>query len=70
MEITTIFLHRIFPLLLVNLKFARNIYRGENHNYLALHVGCFDSFSTNNKWIAEIGAIGYDNLLSVSRVYN
>ena len=65
-----IFLQRIFPLLLVNLKFARNIYRGRNRNYLALHVGCFDSFSTNNKWIAEIGAIGYDNLLSVSRVYN
>lgn len=38
--------------------------------YLVVHGDGFDSVSTNHRWIASLGAVGYDFLLSVNRVYN
>jgi UDP-2,3-diacylglucosamine pyrophosphatase LpxH/glycosyltransferase involved in cell wall biosynthesis len=38
--------------------------------YLVVHGDGFDSVSTNHKWIASLGAVGYDFLLGVNRVYN
>ena len=38
--------------------------------YLVLHGDGFDSVSTNHKWLALLGAVGYDFLLGVNRVYN
>ena len=38
--------------------------------YLVVHGDGFDSVSTNHKWLASLGAVGYDFLLKVNRVYN
>ena len=38
--------------------------------YLVVHGDGFDSISTHHKWLASLGAVGYDFLLSVNRVYN
>ena len=38
--------------------------------YLVVHGDGFDSVSTNHRWLASLGAVGYDFLLHVNRVYN
>lgn len=38
--------------------------------YLVIHGDGFDSVCTNHRWLASIGAVGYDFLLSVNRYYN
>jgi UDP-2,3-diacylglucosamine pyrophosphatase LpxH/glycosyltransferase involved in cell wall biosynthesis len=38
--------------------------------YLVVHGDGFDSVSTNHKWLASLGAVGYDFLLHVNRFYN
>ena len=38
--------------------------------YLVLHGDGFDSVSTNHRWLAKVGAVGYDFLLGVNRVHN
>lgn len=42
----------------------------EGTRYLVVHGDGFDSVSTNHKWLASLGAVGYDFLLRVNRVYN
>ena len=38
--------------------------------YLTVHGDGFDNVSTNHKWLASLGAVGYDFLLRVNRLYN
>ena len=38
--------------------------------YLVVHGDGFDSVSTHHKWLASLGAVGYDFLLRVNRLYN
>ncbi len=38
--------------------------------YLVVHGDGFDSVSTNHRWLASLGAVGYDFLLKVNRFYN
>ena len=38
--------------------------------YLVVHGDGFDSVSTNHRWLASLGAVGYDFLLRVNRFYN
>jgi len=42
----------------------------KDQRYLVVHGDGFDSVSTNHKWLASLGAVGYDFLLSVNRLYN
>jgi UDP-2,3-diacylglucosamine pyrophosphatase LpxH len=35
-----------------------------------VHGDGFDSVATNHRWIAMIGAFGYDSLLKINRIYN
>ena len=42
----------------------------EGKRYLIVHGDGFDSISTNHKWLAVLGAVGYDFLLRVNRLYN
>lgn len=42
----------------------------DGKRYLVVHGDGFDSVSTNHKWLASLGAVGYDFLLRVNRVYN
>ena len=38
--------------------------------YLVVHGDGFDSVCTNHRWLASVGAVGYDFLLNVNRIYN
>lgn len=38
--------------------------------YLVVHGDGFDSISTNHRWLASLGSVGYDFLLGVNRFYN
>lgn len=38
--------------------------------YLVVHGDGFDTVSTNHKWLASLGAVGYNFLLRVNRFYN
>lgn len=42
----------------------------QGKKYLVVHGDGFDSVATNHRWLAMLGAFGYDTLLSVNRVYN
>ncbi len=38
--------------------------------YLVVHGDGFDNVATNHRWIAMLGAVGYDSLLAFNRFYN
>jgi UDP-2,3-diacylglucosamine pyrophosphatase LpxH/glycosyltransferase involved in cell wall biosynthesis len=38
--------------------------------YLVIHGDGFDSVATNHRWLAMLGAFGYDSLLAINRFYN
>ncbi len=42
----------------------------QGKRYLVVHGDGFDSVSTNHRWLALLGAVGYDFLLRVNRLYN
>jgi UDP-2,3-diacylglucosamine pyrophosphatase LpxH len=42
----------------------------DGRKYLVVHGDGFDQISTNHRWLAHLGAIGYDWLLKFNRLYN
>ncbi|MBK1832752.1 glycosyltransferase [Roseibacillus ishigakijimensis] len=42
----------------------------QGKKYLVVHGDGFDTVSTDHKWIAGLGAIAYDQLMKVNRLYN
>ena len=65
-------LERFLPLAFGRLNFTKeHIHTTQTGTrYLVVHGDGFDSVSTNHRWIAAIGSVGYDFLLGVNRVYN
>jgi UDP-2,3-diacylglucosamine pyrophosphatase LpxH/glycosyltransferase involved in cell wall biosynthesis len=65
-------LERFLPLGFGKLQFVKeHIHKGvDGKRYLVVHGDGFDAVSTNHKWIAVLGAIGYDALLAANRIYN
>ena len=65
-------LERFLPLAFEKIKFAKEHihHTATGKRYLVVHGDGFDSVSTNHKWIASLGAVGYDFLLKVNRFYN
>ncbi len=65
-------LDRFLPLGFGKLQFVKeHIHKGaDGKRYLVVHGDGFDAVSTNHKWIAVLGAIGYDALLTANRLYN
>lgn len=64
-------LERFLPIALDNLRIVReHIHESPHGRYLVVHGDGFDHVTTNHKWAAEIGAIGYNTLLRVNRLYN
>ncbi|MES2474328.1 MAG: glycosyltransferase [Verrucomicrobiota bacterium] len=65
-------LERFLPLVFGKIRFTRE----HIHNtvtglrYLVVHGDGFDSVSTNHRWLASLGAVGYNFLLKVNRLYN
>lgn len=65
-------LERFLPLAFGRLKVAKEHIHvaADGKRYLVVHGDGFDSVSTKHRWLASIGAVGYDTLLKVNRVYN
>lgn len=65
-------LDRFLPLAFGRMKVAKeHIHTAANGlKYLVVHGDGFDSVSTNHQWLAWLGAIGYDTLLTINRHYN
>ena len=65
-------LERFLPLAFGKIRFTKEyIHTAANRKrYLVVHGDGFDSVSTNHKWLASLGAVGYDTLLHINRWYN
>lgn len=65
-------LERLLPLAFGRIRFLKeHIHVGvHGKRYLVVHGDGFDSVSTNHRWLAALGSIGYDFLLQVNRYYN
>lgn len=47
----------------------QHIHHGSRGDYLCIHGDVFDAVTTNSKWLAVLGDIGYVNLLRLNRIY-
>ena len=64
-------LTRFLPLELDRLRIVEShIHHGVEGDYLVVHGDGFDAVTTNHKWLAVIGDIGYQSLLKINRLYN
>lgn len=65
-------LERFLPLAFGNIRFMKELIHisADQKRYLVIHGDGFDSVSTNHKWLAGLGAVGYDSLLKLNRYYN
>jgi UDP-2,3-diacylglucosamine pyrophosphatase LpxH/glycosyltransferase involved in cell wall biosynthesis len=65
-------LERFLPISLGRIKLVKEHIHinPEGKRYLVVHGDGFDSISTHHKWLAVVGAVGYDFLLMVNRFYN
>ncbi len=64
-------LERFLPFKVAGLSLVEEyIHETPQGNYLVVHGDGFDHVTTNHIWLAKVGAIGYDLLLRVNRIYN
>lgn len=65
-------LERFLPMAFGRIRLAKEYIHEtiSGKRYLIVHGDGFDSVSTNHKWLASLGAVGYDFLLFVNRIYN
>jgi UDP-2,3-diacylglucosamine pyrophosphatase LpxH len=65
-------LERFLPLAFGSIRLEKEHIHttAQNKRYLVIHGDGFDSVATNHRWLAMLGAFGYDTLLSLNRVYN
>jgi UDP-2,3-diacylglucosamine pyrophosphatase LpxH len=65
-------LERFLPMAFGRIRLAKEHIHTtpQGKRYLVVHGDGFDSVSTNHRWLALLGAVGYDFLLKVNRVYN
>jgi UDP-2,3-diacylglucosamine pyrophosphatase LpxH len=65
------FLDEILPFEIGNFSIVRDtIIESAGKRYYVVHGDIFDSVTTNLKWVAKLGDIGYTLLLWINRVYN
>ncbi|MGF1531570.1 MAG: UDP-2,3-diacylglucosamine diphosphatase [Puniceicoccaceae bacterium] len=65
------FLHKFLPIFFDKLSIVEeHIHESGGRRYLLVHGDGFDSITTNHKWIAMLGDIGYQSLLRLNRLYN
>jgi UDP-2,3-diacylglucosamine pyrophosphatase LpxH len=64
-------LERFLPFKLGGLSIMDEyILKSGARNYLVVHGDGFDHVTTNHVWLAKAGAVGYDLLLRINRIYN
>jgi len=65
------FLDRVQPLRFANISIVKDyIHESCGKRYYVVHGDEFDKISTNWKWIAKLGDIGYSVLLRINSIYN
>ena len=65
------FLDQVLPFKVGNLTIARDlILKSNGKQFYVVHGDVFDSITTNLKWIAKLGDIGYTFLLWLNSQYN
>ena len=65
------FLDEVLPLQLGNFSIVRyHVHESFGRKYFVVHGDIFDTVTTNLRWIAQLGDIGYTFLLWLNRHYN
>ncbi len=65
------FLDQVLPFQIGNLRIVKDmIYESNGKRHYIVHGDIFDSITSNFKWIAKLGDIGYTFLLWLNRQYN
>ena len=65
------FLDQVLPFKMGNLRICRDLtYESNGKKYYIVHGDVFDSITSQFKWIAKLGDIGYTFLLWLNRQYN
>lgn len=65
------FLDSIVPMTFYNIKFVKDyILESHGKRYFVTHGDIFDAVTTNMKWLAQLGDVGYTFLLWVNKLYN
>jgi len=65
------FLDKIIPLTIGNFSVKKDyIYKSNGINYYVVHGDIFDKITSNLKWLAKLGDIGYTFLLWLNKIYN
>lgn len=65
------FLDKILPYTFKRLSILREYYHhSHNKKYLVIHGDIFDHITTNMRWLAKLGDLGYIFLLWVNKIYN
>lgn len=65
------FLDQIIPFKIANISIQRDyIHTSHGKNFYVVHGDVFDSVTTNLRWVAKLGDIGYTFLLWLNRQYN
>lgn len=65
------FLDNIIPIDFDNLTVRKDfIYTSNGKKYYICHGDIFDSITSNLKWLAKLGDIGYTFLLWINKIYN
>lgn len=63
-------LRNYLPVFFDNFRIEEHhIHHGSRGDYLCIHGDVFDTVTTNSKWLAVLGDIGYVNLLRLNRLY-
>lgn len=64
-------LERFLPVFFGGLSIVDEyVHETPNGNYLVVHGDGFDSVTTSHRWVAVVGAKGYELLLGINRLYN
>jgi UDP-2,3-diacylglucosamine pyrophosphatase LpxH len=65
------FLDNILPFIFGDISIVKDfIYTSHDKNYYVIHGDVFDAVTTNLRWLAKLGDIGYTFLLWVNKLYN
>jgi len=65
------FLDKILPFNFIRLSIVREHYHISNKKkYLVIHGDIFDHITSNIKWLAKLGDVGYTFLLWFNKIYN
>ena len=65
------FLDKVLPFAFENLEIVREIeYRTREGTYLIVHGDGFDSVTTDHRWLAVVGDVGYQIMMKANALYN